>query len=162
MMLTLKHSTSHSRGLVFNPSRNWSQSFFISDWKFYARKRNYCYISIGVERLAATPVQHWLWDMGGAYQKRDGKSDELYFCDFVISQSVLHRPTQQKQSISNMRYTSQTSSHLPPTNRLWVGCQPSKPTLRRYPCSLWTLFHTMTVAAYNAKIPGSAKLLIKT
>ncbi|MGH0171808.1 UNVERIFIED_CONTAM: hypothetical protein FKN15_061965 [Acipenser sinensis] len=34
------------------------------------------------------------------------------------------------------------------TNKLeWVGCQGSQPALRRYPCSLWTLFHTLTVQA---------------
>ncbi|XP_035234841.1 sulfhydryl oxidase 2 [Anguilla anguilla] len=29
----------------------------------------------------------------------------------------------------------------------WVGCQGSLPELRGYPCSLWTLFHTLTVQA---------------
>ncbi|KAG9354535.1 hypothetical protein JZ751_001246 [Albula glossodonta] len=29
----------------------------------------------------------------------------------------------------------------------WVGCQGSRPELRGYPCSLWTLFHTLTVQA---------------
>ncbi|KAJ8285644.1 hypothetical protein GJAV_G00029250 [Gymnothorax javanicus] len=29
----------------------------------------------------------------------------------------------------------------------WVGCQGSLPGLRGYPCSLWTLFHTLTVQA---------------
>ncbi|KAJ8379777.1 hypothetical protein SKAU_G00005550 [Synaphobranchus kaupii] len=29
----------------------------------------------------------------------------------------------------------------------WVGCQGSLPELRGYPCSLWTLFHTLTVHA---------------
>ncbi|KAM6930664.1 sulfhydryl oxidase 2 [Xenentodon cancila] len=27
----------------------------------------------------------------------------------------------------------------------WVGCQGSRPGLRGYPCSLWTLFHVLTV-----------------
>ncbi|XP_017292053.1 sulfhydryl oxidase 2 isoform X2 [Kryptolebias marmoratus] len=27
----------------------------------------------------------------------------------------------------------------------WVGCQASRPGLRGYPCSLWTLFHVLTV-----------------
>lgn len=27
----------------------------------------------------------------------------------------------------------------------WIGCQGSKPEYRGYPCSLWTMFHTLTV-----------------
>uniref|UniRef100_A0A8D2E1Z2 Sulfhydryl oxidase n=1 Tax=Sciurus vulgaris TaxID=55149 RepID=A0A8D2E1Z2_SCIVU len=30
----------------------------------------------------------------------------------------------------------------------WVGCQGSRPELRGYPCSLWKLFHTLTVQAH--------------
>ncbi|XP_053329835.1 sulfhydryl oxidase 2 [Spea bombifrons] len=34
------------------------------------------------------------------------------------------------------------------TNRIqWVGCRGSRPELRGYPCSLWKLFHTLTVQA---------------
>ncbi|XP_054440135.1 sulfhydryl oxidase 2 [Pteronotus mesoamericanus] len=34
------------------------------------------------------------------------------------------------------------------TNEIrWVGCQGSRPELRGYTCSLWTLFHTLTVQA---------------
>ncbi|KAM4878144.1 sulfhydryl oxidase 2 [Thomomys bottae] len=34
------------------------------------------------------------------------------------------------------------------TNHIkWVGCQGSRPELRGYPCSLWKLFHTLTVEA---------------
>uniref|UniRef100_UPI00398EE230 sulfhydryl oxidase 2 n=1 Tax=Pristiophorus japonicus TaxID=55135 RepID=UPI00398EE230 len=34
------------------------------------------------------------------------------------------------------------------TNHIeWVGCQGSQPQYRGYPCSLWTLFHTLTVQA---------------
>lgn len=29
----------------------------------------------------------------------------------------------------------------------WVGCQGSRPELRGYTCSLWKLFHTLTVQA---------------
>ncbi|XP_076455158.1 sulfhydryl oxidase 1-like [Babylonia areolata] len=31
----------------------------------------------------------------------------------------------------------------------WVGCRGSHPGYRGYPCSMWTLFHTLTVAAYE-------------
>ena len=43
-------------------------------------------------------------------------------------------------------------SYLPQTNRVWVGCRSSIPNLRGYPCSLWTIFHTLTVASYRANI----------
>ncbi|CAL8248071.1 unnamed protein product [Merluccius merluccius] len=39
----------------------------------------------------------------------------------------------------------------------WVGCQGSRPGLRGYPCSLWTLFHMLTVQ-YDA----SPQLLANT
>ncbi|KAM9393466.1 sulfhydryl oxidase 2 isoform 1-T1 [Pholidichthys leucotaenia] len=32
-----------------------------------------------------------------------------------------------------------------PVELRWVGCQGSRPGLRGYPCSLWTLFHVLTV-----------------
>ncbi|EHB04829.1 Sulfhydryl oxidase 2 [Heterocephalus glaber] len=34
-----------------------------------------------------------------------------------------------------------------PSRVRWVGCQGSRPELRGYPCSLWKLFHTLTVQA---------------
>ncbi|CAL1262571.1 unnamed protein product [Larinioides sclopetarius] len=34
-----------------------------------------------------------------------------------------------------------------PSMRNWVGCKGSEPKFRGYPCSLWTLFHTLTVQA---------------
>lgn len=37
----------------------------------------------------------------------------------------------------------------------WVACKGSKPHLRGYPCSLWTLFHTLTVN-YALKSDDSA------
>ncbi|NXG30667.1 QSOX1 oxidase, partial [Dromaius novaehollandiae] len=34
-----------------------------------------------------------------------------------------------------------------PANVTWVGCQGSEPHFRGYPCSLWTLFHLLTLQA---------------
>uniref|UniRef100_U5EST8 Sulfhydryl oxidase n=1 Tax=Corethrella appendiculata TaxID=1370023 RepID=U5EST8_9DIPT len=34
----------------------------------------------------------------------------------------------------------------------WVGCASNKPGLRRFPCSLWTLFHFLTVQAAEKEI----------
>lgn len=46
--------------------------------------------------------------------------------------------------------TVEEGSYLPQLDQRWVGCSPSKPGLRGYPCSLWTMFHALTVASYNA------------
>ncbi|XP_025898719.1 sulfhydryl oxidase 1, partial [Nothoprocta perdicaria] len=37
-----------------------------------------------------------------------------------------------------------------PTNVTWVGCQGSEPHFRGYPCSLWTLFHLLTLQAFQS------------
>uniref|UniRef100_A0A8C7A0R5 Sulfhydryl oxidase n=1 Tax=Nothoprocta perdicaria TaxID=30464 RepID=A0A8C7A0R5_NOTPE len=40
-----------------------------------------------------------------------------------------------------------------PTNVTWVGCQGSEPHFRGYPCSLWTLFHLLTLQAFQSELP---------
>lgn len=42
----------------------------------------------------------------------------------------------------------------------WVGCQGSQPELRGYTCSLWKLFHTLTVQAgtHPEALDGTGKL----
>jgi len=39
-------------------------------------------------------------------------------------------------------------SYLPTTER-FVNCKGSKPIFRGYPCTLWTLFHVLTVRQYE-------------
>ncbi|XP_053178387.1 sulfhydryl oxidase 1 [Scomber japonicus] len=46
--------------------------------------------------------------------------------------------------------SSQAPDAALPEGVRWVGCQGSKPHLRRYPCGVWTLFHLLTVQAKNA------------
>ncbi|XP_030640958.1 sulfhydryl oxidase 1 [Chanos chanos] len=46
------------------------------------------------------------------------------------------------------RTVENTDAVLPDVLR-WVGCQGSQPHLRGYPCSVWTLFHVLTVQAKN-------------
>ncbi|GIY53600.1 sulfhydryl oxidase 1 [Caerostris extrusa] len=41
----------------------------------------------------------------------------------------------------------QNKKHYLHPMRPWVGCQGSEPKYRGYPCSLWMLFHTLTVQA---------------
>ncbi|XP_048832674.1 sulfhydryl oxidase 1 [Brienomyrus brachyistius] len=43
-----------------------------------------------------------------------------------------------------------TEDAVLPRGESWVGCQGSQPHFRKYPCSLWTLFHVLTVAANSA------------
>lgn len=38
------------------------------------------------------------------------------------------------------------------TKRKWIGCEGSHPMYRRYPCGLWTLFHTLTVQASTKQL----------
>ncbi|XP_052821539.1 sulfhydryl oxidase 1 [Octopus bimaculoides] len=35
-----------------------------------------------------------------------------------------------------------------PKKIIWIGCRGSRPQYRGYPCSLWTIFHALTVNAY--------------
>ncbi|XP_069604232.1 sulfhydryl oxidase 2 [Ranitomeya imitator] len=51
----------------------------------------------------------------------------------------------------------------------WVGCQGSRAQLRGYPCSLWKLFHSLTVQAAvqpdalaNTEFEGDAQAVLKT
>ncbi|CAH2316748.1 sulfhydryl oxidase 2 isoform X1 [Pelobates cultripes] len=51
----------------------------------------------------------------------------------------------------------------------WVGCQGSEPGLRGYPCSLWKLFHTLTVQAAlqpnaltNTAFEGNSQAVLQT
>ncbi|XP_023669081.2 sulfhydryl oxidase 1 [Paramormyrops kingsleyae] len=43
-----------------------------------------------------------------------------------------------------------TEDAVLPHGERWVGCQGSQPHFRKYPCSMWTLFHALTVAANSA------------
>ncbi|TFK06908.1 Sulfhydryl oxidase 1 [Platysternon megacephalum] len=43
-------------------------------------------------------------------------------------------------------------------NVTWVGCQGSEPHFRGYPCSLWTLFHLLTVQATRHRRLGTGPL----
>ncbi|KAL8177475.1 UNVERIFIED_CONTAM: hypothetical protein K2H54_008037 [Gekko kuhli] len=51
-------------------------------------------------------------------------------------------------------------ARLPETPN-WVGCQGSKPEFRGYPCSLWTLFHFLTVqeALQGSRFTSTSEVL---
>lgn len=38
------------------------------------------------------------------------------------------------------------------TKQKWIGCEGSRAMYRRYPCGLWTLFHTLTVQASTKQL----------
>jgi len=46
---------------------------------------------------------------------------------------------------------SQSSDAYLPPRQPWISCKGSREGLRGYPCSLWLLFHTLTVEAYNSR-----------
>ncbi|XP_023215806.1 sulfhydryl oxidase 2-like [Centruroides sculpturatus] len=52
-----------------------------------------------------------------------------------------------EKMMENMVLLQSKKAYLPP-RRDWQGCKGSKPGFRGYPCSLWMLFHTLTVQAY--------------
>lgn len=49
--------------------------------------------------------------------------------------------------LSSSLLSPQISGIFLPNRIKWVGCQGSRPELRGYTCSLWKLFHTLTVEA---------------
>uniref|UniRef100_A0A6J0TGW1 Sulfhydryl oxidase n=1 Tax=Pogona vitticeps TaxID=103695 RepID=A0A6J0TGW1_9SAUR len=77
-----------------------------------------------------------------------------YFPGRLVVMNYLHnldlwlRP-RTNVSQNNWEEALRNKAELPyarlPENPLWVGCQGSKPELRGFPCSLWTLFHLLTV-----------------
>ncbi|KAG9350846.1 hypothetical protein JZ751_024735 [Albula glossodonta] len=52
--------------------------------------------------------------------------------------------------------TAQVPDAVLPEGVRWVGCQGTQPHFRGYPCSMWTLFHVLTVQAI--KSPGTDPL----
>ncbi|XP_067140926.1 sulfhydryl oxidase 2-like isoform X2 [Centruroides vittatus] len=52
-----------------------------------------------------------------------------------------------EKMMENMVLLQSKKAYLPP-RRDWQGCKGSKPGFRGYPCSLWMLFHTLTVQAH--------------
>jgi len=46
----------------------------------------------------------------------------------------------------------QSAVGFPRSNRRWVGCRSRDVSLRGYPCGLWTMFHSLSVACYKARV----------
>ncbi|XP_028664939.1 sulfhydryl oxidase 2 [Erpetoichthys calabaricus] len=65
--------------------------------------------------------------------------------EWLISLPIAHIPY---DAILDLVNNKMRISGMFLTNKIdWVGCQGSQPELRGYPCSLWLLFHTLTVQA---------------
>ncbi|KAJ8279655.1 hypothetical protein COCON_G00067210 [Conger conger] len=54
--------------------------------------------------------------------------------------------------------TGQIPDAVLPEGVKWVGCQGTQPHFRGFPCSMWTLFHVLTVQAI--KTPGAQPLQV--
>lgn len=65
----------------------------------------------------------------------------------IVSDNMLNKNTLSGEELGNFinKYELLLSPYV--TRRKWIGCEGSNPMYRRYPCGLWTLFHTLTVQA---------------
>ncbi|XP_054720800.1 sulfhydryl oxidase 1-like [Uloborus diversus] len=69
--------------------------------------------------------------------------------------SKLHKSVENKKNMTGEEFTSEMEqiqddlAYLPKMEE-YVFCKGSNPKYRGYPCSLWTLFHTLTVQAFSA------------
>jgi len=64
-----------------------------------------------------------------------------------------------QQSQANLKTKSESHPHPLPKKAKWVACAGSEPHYRGYPCSLWTLFHTLTVNCGSRDLSGHEVLL---
>ncbi|XP_036377636.1 sulfhydryl oxidase 1 [Megalops cyprinoides] len=70
--------------------------------------------------------------------------------DTELSYSSLH---------SVLENTAEIPNAVLPEGVRWVGCQGSQPHFRGYPCSMWTLFHVLTVQAMKTRGSGPQEVL---
>ena len=73
------------------------------------------------------------------------------------STTFLHQyntsPTVQDPCISTTLFLQSLQAYVP-EGLNWKGCASSKEGLRGYPCSMWMMFHSLTVGAFNKKKGG--------
>ncbi|GFS47610.1 sulfhydryl oxidase 1 [Nephila pilipes] len=75
--------------------------------------------------------------------------------DWVYTENT---PISGEEFVQTLEVLQDENAFLP-TMRPWIGCKGSEPRYRGYPCSLWTLFHTLTIQAdeKNFEIPDGPK-----
>ncbi|KAG7487801.1 hypothetical protein MATL_G00027350 [Megalops atlanticus] len=61
--------------------------------------------------------------------------------------------------LSVLENTAEVPNAVLPEGVRWVACQGSQPHFRGYPCSVWTLFHVLTVQAMNTRGAGPQEVL---
>ncbi|CAK9291525.1 unnamed protein product [Gordionus sp. m RMFG-2023] len=84
-------------------------------------------------------------------------------------QASFRKEFRSKKMVSGKRisqfYIAQSFENLFKYKEHWIGCKGSAPSLRGYPCGLWTLFHTLTAGLYlklnNSKISPALSALQK-
>ncbi|XP_064189353.1 sulfhydryl oxidase 1 [Anguilla rostrata] len=97
------------------------------------------YISVLAKYFPGRPMVQNLLQSVDAWLKERGDSELLY------------------SSLQDMLdNTGQIPDAVLPERVTWVGCQGTQAHFRGYPCSVWTLFHVLTVRAM--KTPGAAPL----
>lgn len=62
-----------------------------------------------------------------------------------VKRARTHKGTHAHRSAADFLFPVQISGVFLGAELRWVGCQGSRAGLRGYPCSLWTLFHVLTV-----------------
>lgn len=67
----------------------------------------------------------------------------------LISDIVHHNKTVYGEQLGKFINKYEMFLHPYVTKLNWIGCEGSQQMYRRYPCGLWTLFHTLTVQAAN-------------
>lgn len=88
----------------------------------HVRTRRGRHVPTGFISVPMSPPPSWIEDIHRLFNSSD----------LILSSSLL---------------STQISGIFLPNHIKWVGCQGSRPELRGYPCSLWKLFHTLTVEA---------------
>ncbi|KAG5850113.1 hypothetical protein ANANG_G00078790 [Anguilla anguilla] len=97
------------------------------------------YVSVLAKYFPGRPMVQNLLQSVDAWLKERGDSELLY------------------SSLQDMLdNTGQIPDAVLPEGVKWVGCQGTQAHFRGYPCSVWTLFHVLTVQAM--KTPGAAPL----
>ncbi|RUS74550.1 hypothetical protein EGW08_017698 [Elysia chlorotica] len=85
---------------------------------------------------------------------------QLFLVEVWKMLSNLQSPALTGEEWMNNLDSLQAESHYLPEVIRWASCEGSSPQFRGFPCSMWTLFHTLTVGAHaqsQGRTPGDAK-----
>ena len=106
-----------------------------------------------------TALQEYLNVLVTHFPGRDETMDTLSkLRNWVVSHNDALRGEDLISEISDIRATTGSFTDTP--NGVWIGCKGSKPFHGGYPCSLWTLWHVLTVNQKFEEKPPS-RILVK-